>query len=220
MTAEPGPFSALTYISMTSTLTGMGWSAWMKSENNPRANDLLFFLGSSGLLAALVGFGFIVALLLLLRQFRERCNESRRRRMDVADLHPIRREHSARAVAIVVGYEDRTATRRYHGDDCLAVLRRRKCSEEPAAILLLNHQREWNAGESRFTRLGIRMMGSSAKDDRMTVALPSPALSGIWVSAAAGAQSTTGAAASAEYSRRMTEMQPHTTRPKSKPLHK
>src|ERR1700722_14224663 len=94
--------------------------------------------------------------------------------MEVAYLHPIRREHRARAIAIVIGHEDRTGAR-YDSDDRLAVLRRRKCSEEPAAILLVDYQREWNAGESRFVRLGIRMMLPSAEDDRMTVALPSPA---------------------------------------------
>jgi hypothetical protein len=31
------------------------------SDRSPEASDLLFFLGSSGILAALVGFGFIVA---------------------------------------------------------------------------------------------------------------------------------------------------------------
>src|SRR4051812_38373868 len=94
--------------------------------------------------------------------------------MEVADLHPIRREHSARAIAIVISHEDRTGAR-YYSDDHLAVLRRRKRTKKPAAILLVDHQREWNAGKSRFARLGIKMMGASAKDDRMTVTFPCPA---------------------------------------------
>ena len=94
--------------------------------------------------------------------------------MNVADLHPIRREHRAHGIAIVISHEDR-ACARYDSNDRLAVLLRRKCSEEPATILIVDYEHEWNAGKSRFVRLGIRMMGPYTDGDRMTVALPGTA---------------------------------------------
>ena len=107
-------------------------------------------------------------------QLRARRDARSRRQMEVADLHPIRRKHRRRVVAVVVDHKDRAGPR-HDGDDRLAVPHRRKRPGEAAAILLVDQQRERNARHPRLTRPSRGMMGVPAQDLRLALTLPGAA---------------------------------------------
>jgi len=91
----------------------------------------------------------------------------------VAPLHPVRREHRSDGVAVVVDHEDR-AVARHDRDHRLVAARRREGTEEAAAVLLIDGQRERSAVKSRLVRLRPRMMRMrAAQYDRMAFAFPS-----------------------------------------------
>src|SRR5215471_4227410 len=95
--------------------------------------------------------------------------------LQIAELHPVRRQYGCECVAVVVDRIDGARTRQ-DGNDRFLAARRGPCAGEPAAILLVDDHREWDAREPRLVGgLGAMMRVAGTAYDRFALASPGAA---------------------------------------------